>query len=154
MGTYAITQGTLALSTNYDLSYIGADFTITQATPTLSVDNSPVVYDGTPQAAVVASSELGTVDNILYDGSATVPTDAGTYAVTATLPPRTRSISSASPTNLPVILSSCSAQSLSPPILRPRSTATLTLSSPTRLPARWLAAMLSPASWHATPERT
>ena len=87
VGTYAITQGSLALSTNYDLSYIGADFTITQATPTLSVDNSPVVYDGTPQAAVVASSELGTVDNILYDGSATVPTDAGTYSVTADFTP-------------------------------------------------------------------
>ena len=29
--TYAITQGTLALSSNYDLSYVGDDLTINQA---------------------------------------------------------------------------------------------------------------------------
>ena len=28
-GTYAILQGTLALTTNYALTYVGADFTIT-----------------------------------------------------------------------------------------------------------------------------
>ena len=39
VGTYAITQGTLELSTNYDLSFIGADLTIGPAT--LSVDADP-----------------------------------------------------------------------------------------------------------------
>ncbi len=87
VGTYDITQGTLALSTNYHLTYVGDFLTITQATPTLSVDNSPVVYDGTPQAAVVTGSVDGEVSNVLYDGFATIPTDAGTYAVTADFTP-------------------------------------------------------------------
>jgi uncharacterized protein YjbI with pentapeptide repeats len=39
VGTYAITQGTLELSANYDLSFIGADLTIGPAT--LSVDADP-----------------------------------------------------------------------------------------------------------------
>ena len=51
------------------------------------MDNSPVVYDGTPQAAVVTGSVDGEVSNVLYDGLATIPTDAGTYAVTADFTP-------------------------------------------------------------------
>ncbi len=87
MGTYAITQGSLALSANYTLSYVGDDLTITQATPTLSVTNSPVVYNGLAQAAVVTPSVAGNVSNVRYDGSATVPTNTGTYAVTADFTP-------------------------------------------------------------------
>ena len=40
-----------------------------------------------PQAAVRHPPVPGTVDNILYDGSTTVPTDAGTYPVTADFTP-------------------------------------------------------------------
>ena len=36
---------------------------------------------------MVVPSVLGTVDNILYDGSPTVPTAAGTYPVTADFTP-------------------------------------------------------------------
>lgn len=57
--------------------------TINQATPTLSVTNSPVTYNGSPKAATVIASVAGTVSNILYNGSATVPTNAGTYIITA-----------------------------------------------------------------------
>ena len=69
------------------LTYVGADFTITQATPTLSVTNSPVVYNGLPQAAIVTPSVAGNVSNVRYNNSATVPTNAGTYAVTADFTP-------------------------------------------------------------------
>ncbi|MBE0671206.1 MAG: sortase [Anaerolineales bacterium] len=53
------------------------------ATPTLSITNSPVTYNGLQQAATVTCSSGGAVSNILYAGSPTVPTNAGTYAVTA-----------------------------------------------------------------------
>jgi lipopolysaccharide export system protein LptA len=87
VGTYAILQGTLVLTSNYDLTYVGANLTITKATPTLSVTNSPVVYNALPQAADVESPVPGTVSDIRYDGSATVPTNADTYAVTADFTP-------------------------------------------------------------------
>ena len=55
----------------------------TTVTPTLSITNSPVTYNGSSQAANVTCSSGGAVSNILYNGSSTVPTNAGTYAVTA-----------------------------------------------------------------------
>lgn len=58
-----------------------------KTTPTISVTNSPVTYNGSAQSATVTGSVAGTVSNVLYNGSATVPTDAGTYAVTADFAP-------------------------------------------------------------------
>jgi hypothetical protein len=60
---------------------------IEKVTPTLSVTNSPVTYNGSPQAAAVEGSVPGVVSNVLYNGFATVPTAAGTYAVTADFVP-------------------------------------------------------------------
>src|SRR5205085_7994628 len=62
-------------------------FVIQKATPTVSVTNSPVTYNGSPQAAAVAGSVSGTVSNVKYNGSSTVPIDAGTYAITADFTP-------------------------------------------------------------------
>ena len=55
--------------------------------PTLSVTNSPVTYTGSPQAAKVSASVSGTVSNVLYSGSSTVPSAPGTYAITANFTP-------------------------------------------------------------------
>jgi hypothetical protein len=44
VGTYAINQGTLALSSNYDLTYVGANFTITQATLTVTAADKSKTY--------------------------------------------------------------------------------------------------------------
>ncbi len=63
------------------------NYTLIKGTPTLSVTNSPVIFNGTPQAATVTGSVAGTVSNIKYNGSATVPTNAGTYTVTANFVP-------------------------------------------------------------------
>ena len=62
----------------------------TASTATLVVGNSPASYTGSPVAATVtisASSVPGTVANVRYDGSATVPTALGTYAITADFVP-------------------------------------------------------------------
>jgi hypothetical protein len=60
---------------------------INKATPTLSVTNSPQPFTGNPQAAAVAGSVAGTVSGVLYNASATVPSAAGTYAITANFTP-------------------------------------------------------------------
>src|SRR5687768_15756869 len=89
-GTYAVTADFLPTDTlNYNsLSDASAgDFVINKATPTLSVTNSPVIYNGSPQAATVVGSVAGVVSDIQYDGSATVPTNATTYTVTADFVP-------------------------------------------------------------------
>ncbi len=49
--------------------------------------NSPVTYNGSPQAAIVTGSVAGTVSDVKYNGSSTVPTNAATYAVTADFVP-------------------------------------------------------------------
>lgn len=55
--------------------------------PTLSVTNSPRIYTGSMQSATVIGSVPGVVSNVRYDGSVLIPTDVGTYAVTADFVP-------------------------------------------------------------------
>jgi hypothetical protein len=75
-------SGTLTASSSSGLTQA-----VNTITPMLAVTNSPVTYNGIPQAAVIASSVPGTVSNVLYSGSATIPTVVGTYAVTASFTP-------------------------------------------------------------------
>ena len=75
---------------NYAISFAPAITTgvINKADAALTVTNSPVTYSGLPQAATVSSGGVaGTLSNILYNGSATVPTGAGVYPVTADFAP-------------------------------------------------------------------
>ena len=52
VGDYAITQGTVALNGNYDLSYVGANLTITKATLSINADSKTKVYgDANPTAS-------------------------------------------------------------------------------------------------------
>jgi len=53
----------------------------------VAVANSPVTYTGSPQPATVNGSVAGAVSNVKYNGSATVPTAAGNYVVTADFAP-------------------------------------------------------------------
>lgn len=85
-GTYAVTADFVPTdATNYRsiTAASAGNFVIDKATPTLSVTNSPVTYNGSAQSATVSGTGGGTVSNIKYDGSYSVPTNAGTYAVTA-----------------------------------------------------------------------
>jgi hypothetical protein len=89
-GTYAITADFVPENL-IDYSSLNdepaGNFIIEKATPALSVTNSPVTYNGAPQAAVVTGSVDGTVTDIRYDGSATTPSHADSYAVTADFTP-------------------------------------------------------------------
>jgi hypothetical protein len=90
-GTYEVTADfTPGDATNYKTltTASAGSFVIEKAgTPVLSVTNSSTTYSGTPQAAAVAGSVPGTFSNVKYNGSTTVPTEAGTYIVTADFTP-------------------------------------------------------------------
>jgi hypothetical protein len=89
-GTYAITADFTATdTTNFNTlaAASAGNFVINKATPTLSVTNSPVTYNATAQAAAITGSVAGTVGNVKYNGSAVVPANANTYAITADFTP-------------------------------------------------------------------
>jgi hypothetical protein len=93
VGSYAINgSGLTANNGNYTFVQAAGNstaLTINKATPTLSVTNSPVSFNGAPQEAVVsaAGSLAGVVSNIKYDTFATIPTNVGAYVVTANFIP-------------------------------------------------------------------
>jgi hypothetical protein len=96
-GTYAIQQGTLMLSANYTLNYVGANLTITQATPTISAVVLSCTYNGSPcggsgsatgvlnppdSLLPVALSYSGTQsDGTAYGPSASAPVNAGAHTL-------------------------------------------------------------------------
>src|SRR5947208_16834718 len=60
--------------------------TITQGTATLTLTNLTQTYDGSPKAVIVTTTPGGLSGvSITFNGSATAPTDAGSYAVVASL---------------------------------------------------------------------
>jgi hypothetical protein len=102
VGPYAITQGTLTAGSNYTITFVSADFTITPANGTVSLASSanPSVVGAsvTFTATIVPSSATGTVQfyadggtlgsaTAVSGGKATVSTAAlieGTHVITAT----------------------------------------------------------------------
>ncbi|UYZ57901.1 MBG domain-containing protein [Hymenobacter latericus] len=59
--------------------------TITPAPATISLSGLSATYDGSPKTASATTSPAGLALSISYDGNAAAPTEAGTYAVVATL---------------------------------------------------------------------
>src|SRR5207247_356158 len=82
-GSYAVVAS--LSNTNYSASNATGTLTIHEpATTTLS--NLPQSYDGSPKPATVTTSPAGLSGvSITYDGSATAPTNIGSYAVVASL---------------------------------------------------------------------
>ena len=57
-----------------------------EGTATLSLSNLNQTYDGSPKPATVTTSPAGLSGvSVTYDGSSTAPTNAGSYAVVASL---------------------------------------------------------------------
>src|SRR5439155_19078410 len=84
VGSYAV------VATETDPNYVGPNatgtLTITQGTATITLSNLTQTYNGSPKAATVTTSPSNlTGVSITYDGSATAPTNAGSYAVVASL---------------------------------------------------------------------
>jgi filamentous hemagglutinin family protein len=84
VGTYAITQGSLAASANYALSYVGANLTVTSAPLTVTANAQSRLYGGTNPALSYTSSGLLNGDALsgLLATSATTTSNVGAYAIT------------------------------------------------------------------------
>ena len=78
-----------AADTNYNQA-TSASFPVTisnKIVPTVTASGGPFTYDGASHAATVNGSVAGVVSDVKYNGSSTVPTNAGTYSVTADFVP-------------------------------------------------------------------
>jgi hypothetical protein len=79
VGSYAVTQGDLALSANYNISFAGDDFTITKATPTVSVwpTTSGITYGDALSTATLSGGTASTAGTFAYTNGTSTP-NAGT----------------------------------------------------------------------------
>jgi 6-phosphogluconolactonase (cycloisomerase 2 family)/alpha-tubulin suppressor-like RCC1 family protein/fibronectin type 3 domain-containing protein len=86
VGQYAITASANSLtSNNYSFSFMDGTLNITKATASVSLSNLNQNYDGTAKTATVTTVPNGLNVAVTYNGSATGPTNAGSYAVVATI---------------------------------------------------------------------
>src|SRR6202040_1849094 len=84
VGSFGITQGPLAATSNYALSYIGANLTVTAASLTVTADAQSRLYGAANPALSYVSSGLLNGD-MLTGGLATTATTAsnvGAYGIT------------------------------------------------------------------------
>jgi hypothetical protein len=75
VGTYAITQNTLALNGNYTLTYVGANLTITKATPIVTWANPANITYGT----ALSSTQLNATFTWVVNGSTVTVAGTATY---------------------------------------------------------------------------
>ncbi len=82
-GTHAIQQGTLALTSNYNLTYVGANLTITARAITVTADAKGKLYGDTDPALTyqVTSGSLATGDSFTGALTRLAGENAGTYAI-------------------------------------------------------------------------
>jgi len=83
-GSYATISNITDL-VHYNSSPISGTFTITKAPVTITVSNTTQTYTGSPLPVTVTTNPNVSGISVTYDGSATVPTNAGTYTVVASL---------------------------------------------------------------------
>jgi len=86
VGAYAITQGTLT-NANYDITYVGSNFIITQKALTITADNKSKVY-GTANPTLtytyngLANGDVATSTPPSITTTAVVSSPVGTYSIT------------------------------------------------------------------------
>jgi hypothetical protein len=82
VGTYVVV-GTIS-DANYQGSATG-NLVISKATATVTLGSLTSTYDGTAKSATATTNPVGRTVTFTYAGSATAPTNAGTYAVVGTI---------------------------------------------------------------------
>ncbi|MBK1877428.1 immunoglobulin domain-containing protein [Pelagicoccus mobilis] len=82
VGNYAV-EATV-VDDNYEGSASGT-LAITQASAQISLSNLEQGFDGSAKTAGVSTTPEGLAVSVTYDGSESAPTDAGSYAVVATI---------------------------------------------------------------------
>src|SRR5262249_32647359 len=76
------------IGTINDVNYQGSamdTLVVAKATATVTLEDLTQTYDGTPKSISVTTTPPGLTVDVTYDGSATAPTDAGSYAVVGTV---------------------------------------------------------------------
>src|SRR5205085_1088015 len=83
VGAYAIGQGTVALSSNYDLHYAGADLTIGTRSVTITADVKSKTYGDADPALTYQITTGSLVFSDAFTGSLTraAGEDVGAYAI-------------------------------------------------------------------------
>ena len=85
VGQYAIAQGTLAATTNYQLTYLGANLTVTTRAITVAADALARVYGDTNPALTYTTGGRGLVNGDMLTGAlttaATTTSGVGQYAI-------------------------------------------------------------------------
>ncbi|WP_020476098.1 MBG domain-containing protein [Zavarzinella formosa] len=87
VGSYSITQGTLAAGSNYTLTFNGATLSVTPATLSVTADHQTKVYgDDLPELTYSASGFVNGDDESVLSGAlatdATSASDVGSYSIT------------------------------------------------------------------------
>ena len=84
VGSYAITIGSLSASTNYDLSFVGNNFTITKKAITVTAESGQTKVYGQvdPTLTYTTSPALESGDSFSGSLSRVAGEDAGSYAIT------------------------------------------------------------------------
>ena len=80
VGTYAITQGTLSAGSNYSITFVSANLTITAKPITVTADAKSKVYGASDPIFTYTSSDAGAT--FTGDLSRIAGTNVGTYAIT------------------------------------------------------------------------
>lgn len=85
--TYTVQADVVGVPSNSVLAgdSLTTQVSITTAQVAIEPSSLHVVYDGNPHAATVTTTPTGLTVQVTYDGSATPPTDAGSYSVVATI---------------------------------------------------------------------
>ncbi|MDP2138299.1 MAG: MBG domain-containing protein, partial [Candidatus Didemnitutus sp.] len=73
-------DATYSAAVNVDRSFV-----VSQATAIVTLGDLGATYSGAPHSATATTSPAGLAVSFTYDGSATAPTDAGSYAVVGTI---------------------------------------------------------------------
>jgi MBG domain (YGX type)/Bacterial Ig-like domain (group 3)/Galactose oxidase, central domain len=84
VGTYAIQQGTLALNSNYALTFVGANLTITSRNLTVTADAKTKIYGASDPALTYTHGALsnGDTDSVFTGSLTRAPGEnVGTYAI-------------------------------------------------------------------------
>jgi len=86
VGTYGITQGTLAASTNYAVTYVGNNVTVTPRALTITADAKSMVYGSVLPELTYSTGGLGLANGDQWTGSlataASSTANVGAYAIT------------------------------------------------------------------------
>ncbi|VXD20690.1 Por secretion system C-terminal sorting domain-containing protein (fragment) [Marinoscillum sp. 108] len=84
VGTYAITVSG-GVAQNYAFTYTDGTLTINKAQATVTLENLTQPADGTAKSPTVTTNPAALAYSMTFDGSSTLPTQAGTYVVEVTL---------------------------------------------------------------------